>query len=136
MARPIGDPDCLRTDVLRLHAMAHTLVNGVPLTTNVENVPIWELADVLESELAELVEGAKRATKLMRPMIKLTPDEQEGNQDKSTRITVLVPNGWAAMSIWPTAGFGAGNRTAAGQVRPVGGPERLQVSRHSVVAVG
>jgi hypothetical protein len=39
----IGDPDGLRADVLQLHAIAHTLVNGAPLTTNVENLAIWEL---------------------------------------------------------------------------------------------
>jgi hypothetical protein len=41
----IGDPDGLRVDVLRLHAMAHTLVNGAPLMTNVENLVILELAN-------------------------------------------------------------------------------------------
>jgi hypothetical protein len=53
--------------VLRLHAMAHTLVNGALLTSNVENLAIWELADALESELMEIEEGAKRALKLLRP---------------------------------------------------------------------
>ena len=71
----VGDPDGLRADVLRLHAMAHTLVNGAPLTTNVENLAIWELADALESELMEIEEGAKRAMKLLRPLLKLAPDE-------------------------------------------------------------
>jgi len=70
----IGDPDGLRAGVLRLHAMAHTLVNGAPLTTNVENLAIWELADALESELMQ-IEGAKRAMKLLRPLLKLAPDE-------------------------------------------------------------
>jgi hypothetical protein len=55
--------------------MAHTLVNGAPLTTNVENLAIWELADALESELMEIEEGAKRAMKLLRPLLKLAPDE-------------------------------------------------------------
>jgi hypothetical protein len=71
----IGDPDGLRADVLRLHAMAHALVNGAPLTTDVENLAIWELADALESELMEIEEGAKRAMKLLRPLLKLAPHE-------------------------------------------------------------
>jgi hypothetical protein len=50
-------------------------VNGAPLTTNVENLAIWELADTLESELMEIEEGAKRAMKLLRPLLKLAPDE-------------------------------------------------------------
>jgi hypothetical protein len=65
----------LRADVLRLHAMAHALVNGAPLTTDVENLAIWELADALESELMEIEEGAKRAMKLLRPLLKLAPHE-------------------------------------------------------------
>jgi hypothetical protein len=71
----IGDPDGLRADVLQLHAMAHTLLNGAPLTTNVENLAIWEPADALESELMEIEEGAKRAIKLLRALLKLAPDE-------------------------------------------------------------
>jgi hypothetical protein len=55
--------------------MAHTLVNGALLTTDVENLAIWELADALESDLMEIEEGAKRAMKLLRPLIKLAPDE-------------------------------------------------------------
>ena len=65
----------VQVDVLQLHAMAHTLVNGAPLTTNVENLAIWELADALESELMEIEEGAKRAMKLLRPLLKLASDE-------------------------------------------------------------
>ena len=65
--------DC--ADVSRLHAMAHALVNGAPLTTDVENLAIWELADALESELMEIEEGAKRALKLLRPLLKLAPHE-------------------------------------------------------------
>lgn len=71
----IGDPAGLRADVLQLHAMAHTLVNGAPLTSNVENLAIWELADALESELMEIEAGAKRAMKLLRPLTKLAPDD-------------------------------------------------------------
>jgi uncharacterized coiled-coil DUF342 family protein len=67
----IGDPDGLRADLLRLH----TLVNGAPLSVSAENEAIWELADDLESELAQIEEGAKRAMKLMRALTKLAPEE-------------------------------------------------------------
>ena len=70
----IGDADGLRADLLRLHAMAHTLVNGAALSVSAEDQAIWELADDLESELMEIEEGAKRAMKLLRPLLKLAPD--------------------------------------------------------------
>ncbi len=50
----IGDPDGLRADLLRLHAMAHTLVNGAPLSVSAEDEAIWELADDLESEFLDI----------------------------------------------------------------------------------
>ena len=65
--------DC--ADLLRLHALAHTLVNGAPLSVSTGDEAIWELADALESELMEIEEGAKRAMKLLRPLLKLAPDE-------------------------------------------------------------
>jgi hypothetical protein len=71
----IGDPDGLRADLLRLHAMAHSLVNGAPLSIAAKDEAIWELADALESELMEIEEGAKRAMKLLRPLTKLAPEE-------------------------------------------------------------
>ena len=48
---------------------------GAPLTSDAENLAIWELADALESELMEIEEGAKRAMKLLRPLLKLAPHE-------------------------------------------------------------
>jgi len=40
----MGDPEGLRADRLRLHAIAHTLVNGAPLTINADDQSIWQLA--------------------------------------------------------------------------------------------
>ena len=55
--------------------MVHTLVNSAPPTTNVGNLATWELADALESKLMEIEKGTKRVMKLLRPLIKLAPDE-------------------------------------------------------------
>jgi hypothetical protein len=76
--------------------MAHTLVNGAPLSISTGDEAIWELADALESELMEIEEGAKRAMQLLRPLLKLAPKWQSGDVD--------LANGR----------FGAGNRTADG----------------------
>ena len=70
----VCDPDGLRADLLRLHAMAHTLVNGAPLTINADDQSIWELADDLESELTEIADNAKQAASIPRPLIRLAPE--------------------------------------------------------------
>jgi hypothetical protein len=70
----ICDPDGLRADLLRLHAMAHALVNGAPLTINADDQSIWELADDLEFELMEIADNAKQATSILRPLNRLAPE--------------------------------------------------------------
>jgi len=71
----IGDPDGIRADLLRLHALAHTLVNGAPLGGSAKDEAIWELADQLESEFLDIAEGARHAMSLLRPLTELAPDE-------------------------------------------------------------
>ena len=71
----VGDPDGLRADLLRLHALAHTLINGAPLSVAAEGEAIWELADQLESEFMDIAEGAKRAISLLEPLTRLAPDD-------------------------------------------------------------
>jgi hypothetical protein len=71
----IGDPEGLPAVLLRLHAMAHTPVNGVPVAVTAGDEPIWELVDALESEFLEMEEGAKRARKLMRALTWLAHEE-------------------------------------------------------------
>jgi hypothetical protein len=84
----IGDPNGLRADLLRWHVLAHTLVNGAPLSVSTGDEAIWELADALESELMEIEEGAKRAMQLLRPLLKLAPDDPM-NRVGRTKISQL-----------------------------------------------
>jgi len=69
------DPDGLRADLLHLHAFAHTLINGAPLSIAAKDEAIWELAGQLESEFLDIAEGAKHAMSLLRPLTRLAPDE-------------------------------------------------------------
>jgi hypothetical protein len=106
----IGDPNGLRADLLRLHALAHTLVNGAPLSVSTGDEAIWELADALESELMEIEEGAKRAMQLLRPLLKLAPDDPMNRVGRTTisqlRITDVTVNSA------PDSGGGEGGLTA------------------------
>jgi hypothetical protein len=71
----ICDPDGLRADLLKLHAMAHTLINGAPLATEPEDQSIWELADDLGYELGQIAESARHASLAIRPLVELQPDD-------------------------------------------------------------
>jgi hypothetical protein len=71
----VCDPEGLRADLLKLHAMAHTLINDAPLTTESEDQSIWELADDLEYEWAQIAESARRASLAIRPLVELQPDD-------------------------------------------------------------
>lgn len=67
----------LRDDVLRLHRMAHSLLNGVPLTEPGGNPSIWETAQALSDELDALAELFCHATAIVKPLIVLKPDLDE-----------------------------------------------------------
>jgi hypothetical protein len=71
----ICDPEGLRADLLRLHAMAHSIINGASMTTEGGHQSIWELADDLESELDQIAESARHASLAIHPLVELQPDE-------------------------------------------------------------
>jgi hypothetical protein len=82
-----GDPDGLRADLLRLHALAHTLIDVAPISVDPECEAIWELADELESEFLEISEGAKHAISLLEPLTRFAPHDQVGTNQNDLRIT-------------------------------------------------
>ena len=71
----ICDLDGLRADLLKLHAMAHTLINGAPLAAGSDDQSIWELAEDIESELGHIAESAGHASLAIRPLVELQPDD-------------------------------------------------------------
>lgn len=50
----LADPDALRADVLRLHAMAHAVINGGPLSAASSPAAIGELAAEIHLEIDQL----------------------------------------------------------------------------------
>lgn len=63
-----------REDLLRLHGMAHTVVNGAPTTIRPEGSRIWELASNLSMELDEIVEELTATVRLLEPLAELAPE--------------------------------------------------------------
>ena len=71
----ICDPDGMRAELLRLHAMAHTVINDAPLTMGADDMTIWELADELATEFATFANQARRASSLLDQLAKLMPED-------------------------------------------------------------
>ena len=71
----ICDPDGMRAELLRLHAMAHTVINDAPLTMGADDITIWELADELATEFATFANQARRASSLLDQLAKLMPED-------------------------------------------------------------
>ena len=68
----IGDSS-FREDLLRLHAMANTIINDAPKAISSSKEKIWELAGSLVMELEERVEDLG-AFKLLDQLAELAPE--------------------------------------------------------------
>lgn len=69
------DPDGVRADLLRLHAMAHTVINGAALTVAPDETNVWEMADELATEFKDWIELLSRAVDRLTPLAELVPKE-------------------------------------------------------------
>lgn len=67
-----------RDDLLRLHGMAHTIINGAAMTASASGQAIWELAGSLSMELEEIVEELTNTVGLLNRLADLAPDQDEG----------------------------------------------------------
>ena len=71
----LADPDELRADLLRLHGMAHTLINGGALSATSVDETITELAADIEAELESMSALLLAIRQRIRPLLTLTPDD-------------------------------------------------------------
>ena len=71
---PVGG---IRGDVLRLHGMAHTILNGAPLTQPSGNVDLVEEAENVANEFRELAEIFLQAAELLQPLTRLKHDHKD-----------------------------------------------------------
>lgn len=69
----LAEPDGVRTDLLRLHAMAHTVVNGAALTAASDETSVWEMADELATEFKDWIELLSVAVDRLTPLADLVP---------------------------------------------------------------
>lgn len=72
---PLCDPGCIRNDLLRLHAMAHAVVNDARLTVATDETGIWKMADELVAEFSDVIEVLRAAVVQLEPLTKLVPPE-------------------------------------------------------------
>ena len=73
----VAAPD-LRDDLLRLHGMAQTIINGAAMTVPAGGEAIWELAGSLSMELEEILEDLRETVDLLNRLADLAPDDEEG----------------------------------------------------------
>ena len=77
----ICEPDGMRAELLRLHAMAHTLVNAGPLNTSPGDASIWEMAEELMYELSSIANRAQQASSMIQPLAQLMPKGEADEED-------------------------------------------------------
>ena len=70
----LGGTTAIRDELLRLHAMALTMVESIALTVPAESACIWAEAESLQMDLEALVSWARAAQLLIAPLIDLAPN--------------------------------------------------------------
>lgn len=68
-------PEGLRDDLLRLHAMAHTVINGAGLSYPTDGPTLVEQADAVIEELDDWVRMLKQTVKALQPLESLRPKD-------------------------------------------------------------
>ncbi|MAZ10966.1 MAG: transposase [Sutterellaceae bacterium] len=71
----LADPDGVRADLLRLHAMAHTVINGATLTVAPNETDVWEMADEMATEFKDWIALLSHAVDRLTPLAELVPKE-------------------------------------------------------------
>lgn len=69
------DPAGLRDDVLRLHGMAHTVINGAGLSYATTGATLLDQADAVIEELDDWILLLKRAVQALQPLQRLHPED-------------------------------------------------------------
>ncbi|GAB7549081.1 Tn3 family transposase post-transcriptional regulator TnpC [Cupriavidus sp. 8B] len=69
------DPAGLRDDLLRLHGMAHTVINGAALSCSTSGPTFVDQAEALIEELDDWILQLKHAVQALRPLEALRPGD-------------------------------------------------------------
>ena len=71
----ICEPDGIRQDLLDLHSMAHTIINGDSTINVPRGTRIWEVAQELELEIDEFATKLSEIANLLAKLGELVPDD-------------------------------------------------------------
>jgi hypothetical protein len=71
------EPDGLRDDLLRLHAMAHTVINGASLSCSTDDLTLVEQADCTSEELEDWIMVLEKMILALRPLQDLRSETDE-----------------------------------------------------------
>lgn len=72
----LGGIAAFRDELLKLHAMALTLVEGAVLTVPTEHACIWSEAESLQQDLEAFSERVRSAQDGITPLVILAPDHE------------------------------------------------------------
>lgn len=73
----MGGVVALRDELLRLHAMALTVVDGAAPAVPTENACIWAEAESVQLDLEALAAWARVAQEFLTPLVNLVPDHEQ-----------------------------------------------------------
>lgn len=72
----MGGTAALRDELLRLHAMSMTLIEGAAPTIPTENTCIWSEAEALQQDLDCLTTWIRSAAAAVAPLVELATDRE------------------------------------------------------------
>jgi hypothetical protein len=73
----LHDPECLRDDLLRLHGMAHTILNGASLTLTSQDMPFVDQVTDSIDQIDEYVAQLEAIREILQPLETLRPDDAD-----------------------------------------------------------
>ncbi|TXI30784.1 MAG: transposase [Aquipseudomonas alcaligenes] len=73
----LGGITAMRDELLKLHAMTLTIVEGAALTVPTENACIWAEAESMQLELEAIARWVRSAQAGIAPLVNLTPDHEQ-----------------------------------------------------------
>ena len=74
----LNDPEGLRDDLLRLHGIAHTLVNGAALTVGAQDEPFVDQVSHVIDQIDHYVAGLLSIRDVLRPLEALRHEDLAG----------------------------------------------------------
>jgi AraC-like DNA-binding protein len=77
----ICEPEHMRDELLNLHSMAHTIINGDWTMNAPKGLSIWETAQDLEMEISEFATKLDKITDMLRQLGELVPNEEYDEDD-------------------------------------------------------